>query len=123
VERRDGAGRADEIKKMKAVPERTEPTLWKADQSENAKLKSELAVCEKEKESLNDLIRHIGETVISHVRARDNRIFVRKEPEPPKAVTGTSAPQELLNKHARCHWGISEAMRSRRLGDCALPPK
>jgi hypothetical protein len=55
---------------MKAVPERTEPTLWKADQSENAKLKGELAACEKEKRSLNDLVRHIGETVIGHVRGK-----------------------------------------------------
>jgi hypothetical protein len=70
VERHDGAGRADEIKKMKAIPERTEPTLWKPDQSENAKLKGELAACEKEKKSLNDLVRHIGETVISHVRGK-----------------------------------------------------
>ena len=70
MERHDGAGRGDEIKKMKAVPDRTEPTLWKADQSENAKLRGELAACEKEKKSLNDLIRHIGETVISHVRGK-----------------------------------------------------
>jgi hypothetical protein len=68
VERRDGAGRAGEIKKMNAIPERTEPTLWKADQSENAKLRGELFACEKEKRSLNDLVRHIGETVIRHVK-------------------------------------------------------
>jgi hypothetical protein len=61
-------GRAGEIKKMNAIPERTEPTLWKDDKSENAKLKGELVACEKEKKSLNDLVRHIGETLIRHVR-------------------------------------------------------
>jgi hypothetical protein len=55
---------------MNAIPEGTEPTLWKTDQSENAKLKSELVACEKEKRSLNDLVRHIGETVIRHVRGK-----------------------------------------------------
>jgi hypothetical protein len=70
VERHDGAGRAGEIKTMNAIPERTEPTLWKAEQSENARLKNELVACEKEKRSLHDLVRHIGETVISHVRGK-----------------------------------------------------
>jgi hypothetical protein len=70
VERHDGAGRAGEIKKMNAISERPEPTLWKADQSENAKLKGELVACEKEKKSLNDLVRHIGETVIRHVKSK-----------------------------------------------------
>jgi hypothetical protein len=70
VERRDGVRRAGEIKKMNAIPERTEPTLWKADERENAKLKGELAACEKEKESLNDLVRHLGETVIRHFKSR-----------------------------------------------------
>jgi hypothetical protein len=70
VERHDGAGRAGEIKKMNAIPEQTEPTLWKPGQSENARLKGELVACEKEKKSLNDLIRHIGETVIRHVRGK-----------------------------------------------------
>jgi hypothetical protein len=55
---------------MNAVPEPTEPTLWKVEQSENAKLKGELVACEKEKKSLSDLVRHIGETVISHVRGK-----------------------------------------------------
>jgi hypothetical protein len=69
VERHDGAVRADEIQKMNAIPERTEPTLWKAEQSENARLKGKLAACEKEKRSLNDLVRHIGETVIRHLKS------------------------------------------------------
>ena len=69
MERHDGAVRAGEIKKMNAIPERTEPTLWKADQRENARLKGELAACEKEKKSLSDLVRHIGETVIRHVKS------------------------------------------------------
>jgi hypothetical protein len=70
VERHDGAGRAGEIKKMNAIPKRTEPTLWKADQSENARLKKQLVACEKERKSLNDLVRHIGETVLRHVRGK-----------------------------------------------------
>jgi hypothetical protein len=56
---------------MNAIPERTEPLLWKIEPSENVKLKGELVACEKEKKSLNDLIRHIGETVIRHVRGKD----------------------------------------------------
>jgi hypothetical protein len=55
---------------MNAIPEQTEPTLWRADQSENAKLKGELIACEKEKRSLNDLLRHIGETIVRHVRGK-----------------------------------------------------
>jgi hypothetical protein len=55
---------------MNAIPERTEPTLWKTQQSENARLKGELAVCEKEKKSLSDLVRHIGETVIRHFKSK-----------------------------------------------------
>jgi hypothetical protein len=70
VERHGGAGRAGEIKKMNAIHEQTEPTLWKAGQSENARLKGELVACEKERKSLNDLVRHIGETVIRHVRGK-----------------------------------------------------
>jgi hypothetical protein len=70
VEWHDSARQAGEIKKMNAMPERTEPTLWKADQSENAKLKGELVACEKEKKSLNDLVRHIGETVLRHVKGK-----------------------------------------------------
>jgi hypothetical protein len=53
---------------MNAIPESTEPTLWKVDKSENAKLKGELVACEKEKKSLNDLVRHIGEILIRHVK-------------------------------------------------------
>jgi hypothetical protein len=70
VERHDGAVRAGEIKKMNAIPERNQPALWKADQSENARLRGELAACEKEKTSLNDLVRHIGETVLRHVNSK-----------------------------------------------------
>ena len=70
MERHDGAGRAGEIKNMNAISERTEPTLWKAEESENAKLKGELAACEKEKKSLSDLVRQIGETVIRHVKRK-----------------------------------------------------
>jgi hypothetical protein len=55
---------------MNAISEPTEPTLWKDGQSENAKLKGELADCEKEKKSLSDLVRHIGETVIRHVKSK-----------------------------------------------------
>jgi hypothetical protein len=55
---------------MKAIPEATEPSLWKAGLSENAKLKGELAACEKQKNSLNDLVRHIGETVLLHFRGK-----------------------------------------------------
>jgi hypothetical protein len=70
VERQDGAAPAGEIKKMNAISERTEPTLWTTDQSENAKLKGELVACEREKKSLNDLVRHIGETVLRHVKSK-----------------------------------------------------
>jgi hypothetical protein len=59
-----------EIWKMNAMFKRTEPTLWKAEQTENAKLKSKLVACEKEKKSLSDLVRHIAEAVISHVRGK-----------------------------------------------------
>jgi hypothetical protein len=59
-----------EVTKMNAISERTEPTLWKAEQSESAKLKGELLACEKEKKSLNDLVHHIGETVIRHVKSK-----------------------------------------------------
>jgi hypothetical protein len=49
VERHDGTGQACEIRKMNAFPERTEPSLWKAEQNETARLKDELVACEKEK--------------------------------------------------------------------------
>jgi hypothetical protein len=67
VERREGEGRAGDQENERL--ERTEPTLWRADQSENAKLRGELVACGKEKKSLNDLVRHIGETVIGHVKS------------------------------------------------------
>jgi hypothetical protein len=50
-------------------------------------------------------------------------MFVRKELDLLKVMIGTFAPPRPLSKHARCHWGISEAMRLRRLDDCVLPPK
>jgi hypothetical protein len=55
---------------MNAIPKPAELTLWRADQSENARLKGELVACEKEKKSLTDLVRHIGETVIRHVKSK-----------------------------------------------------
>ena len=61
---------AGEIKKMNEIPQRTEPTLWNTDLSENGKLKGQLVACEKEKKSLNDLVRHIGEVLIRHVRSK-----------------------------------------------------
>jgi hypothetical protein len=70
VECHDGAGLTGEIRKMNAIPERTEPSLWEADKSENARLKGELVACEKEKRSLNDLVRHIGETIVRHVKGK-----------------------------------------------------
>jgi hypothetical protein len=52
------------------VPKIDEPPLWKSDQNDNAKLKRELDSCEKENSSLNNLIAHIGETVIRHVKGK-----------------------------------------------------
>jgi hypothetical protein len=53
-------------------------------------------------------------------------MLVRKELEPAQSrdwdVRATKAI-EPLSKRARCHWGISEAMRSRKLADCASLPK
>jgi hypothetical protein len=51
-----------------AVRKIDQPTLWKPDQNDNAKLKRELDACEKENRSLNNLIAHIGEAVIRHVK-------------------------------------------------------
>jgi hypothetical protein len=51
-----------------AVPKIDQPTLWKSDQNDNAKLKLALASCEKENRSLNNLVAHIGEAVIRHVK-------------------------------------------------------
>jgi translation initiation factor IF-2 len=45
-----------------------QPTLWKSDQDDNAKLKRELDSCEKENRSLNNLVAHIAEAVIRHVK-------------------------------------------------------
>ena len=53
-----------------AVPKIDEPTLWKSDQNDNAGLKRELDSCEKENRSLNNLIAHIGEAVIRHVKSK-----------------------------------------------------
>jgi hypothetical protein len=50
------------------VPKIGQPTLWKLDQSDNAKLKRELVSCEEENRSLNKLVAHIGEAVIRHVK-------------------------------------------------------
>jgi hypothetical protein len=47
----------------------TQPTLWKPGQTDNAKLKRELESCEKKNKSLTELVLHIGETVISHVKS------------------------------------------------------
>jgi hypothetical protein len=62
--------RAGMTKKMNVIVERTHPSFWEADKSENAKLKGELAACEKEKRSLNDLVRHIGQTIVRHVTGK-----------------------------------------------------
>ena len=53
-----------------AVRKIDEPTLWKSDQNDNAKLKRELDSCEKENRSLNYLVAHIGEAVIRHVKSK-----------------------------------------------------
>jgi hypothetical protein len=70
VEWRDPGGQAVEVRKMTTIPKGAEPSLWKREQSENDKLKRELVSCEKENKSLNDLVRHIGETVIRHVSSK-----------------------------------------------------
>jgi hypothetical protein len=46
----------------------TRPTLWKTEQTDNARLRRELESCEKKNKSLTELVHHIGETVISHVK-------------------------------------------------------
>jgi hypothetical protein len=43
-------------------------TLWKPEQADNAKLKRELESCERKNRSLTELVHHVGETVISHVK-------------------------------------------------------
>jgi hypothetical protein len=53
-----------------AVPKTDEPTLWKPDRNESAKLKRELDCCEKENRSLNILIADIGEAVIRHLKGK-----------------------------------------------------
>jgi hypothetical protein len=49
----------------------TQPTLWRPEQTDKAKLKRELESCEKKNRLLTDLVRHIGETVISHVKDKE----------------------------------------------------
>jgi hypothetical protein len=46
----------------------TEPTLWKPGQTDNARLRRELESCEKKNRSLTELVHHIGEAVIRHVK-------------------------------------------------------
>jgi hypothetical protein len=46
----------------------TQPTLWKPELTDNAKLKRELESCEKKDRSLTTLVHQIGETVISHIK-------------------------------------------------------
>ncbi|MEA3117694.1 MAG: hypothetical protein QOI13_964 [Paraburkholderia sp.] len=46
----------------------TQPTFWRTEQIDNARLRRELESCEKKNRLLTDLVRHIGETVISHVK-------------------------------------------------------
>jgi hypothetical protein len=53
-----------------AVRKIDELTLWKSDQNDNTKLKRELDSCENENRSLNNLIAHIGEAVIRHVKSK-----------------------------------------------------
>jgi hypothetical protein len=54
-----------------AVPEIDEPTLWKSDQSDNARLRRELDTCEEENRSLNSLIAHLGEVLIRHFKKQN----------------------------------------------------
>ena len=49
----------------------THPTLWKTEQTDNARLRRQLESCEKKNRLLTDLVRHIGETVISHVKDKE----------------------------------------------------
>jgi hypothetical protein len=49
----------------------TQPTLWRTEQTDNARLRRELESCEKKNRLLTDLVRHIGETVISHVKDKE----------------------------------------------------
>jgi hypothetical protein len=52
------------------VPGINQPAPWKSDQNDNVKLKRELDACEKENRSLNNLVAHIGEAVIRHVKSK-----------------------------------------------------
>jgi len=54
-----------------AVAKIDQPTLWKSDQNDIAKLKRELDSCEKENRSLNNLVGHIDEAVIRHVKDKN----------------------------------------------------
>jgi hypothetical protein len=56
---------------MNVTPKTPEPSLWTREQNDNAKLRRELDSCEKENKSLNELVRHIGEAVIGHVRGKE----------------------------------------------------
>jgi hypothetical protein len=49
----------------------TQPTLWRTGQTDNARLRRELESCEKKNRLLTDLVRRIGETVISHVKNKE----------------------------------------------------
>jgi hypothetical protein len=70
VEWHEGAGRAGEIKEMTATTERTQIYAFgRRRPAKTPKLKGELNACEKENKSLNDLVGHIGETIIRPVRA------------------------------------------------------
>jgi hypothetical protein len=53
-----------------AVPGINQPAPWKSDQNGNAKWKREFETCEKENRSLNNLVAHIGEAVIRHVKSK-----------------------------------------------------
>ena len=60
-----------ETRKMNTTPKGPDPSLWKREENEDAKLKRELDLCEKENRYLNEVVRHIGETVIRHVRRKE----------------------------------------------------
>jgi len=55
---------------MNSIPMEASPSLWTGGKNDNATLKRELDACQKENKSLNDVVRHIGETVIRHVKSQ-----------------------------------------------------